>query len=97
MQANADEPLRLGDIAQAAGVPVRTLLEAFRRARDCSPMQYLRDMRLDVAQRRLREPQAGTTVSAVAMDCGFAHLARFSQSYRARFGESPSETLRRAG
>lgn len=97
MQAHADEPLRLGDIAQAAGVPVRTLLDAFRRARDCSPMQYLRDMRLDVAQRRLREPQADTTVSAVALDCGFAHLGRFSQSYRARFGESPSDTLRRAG
>ena len=95
MQAHADEPLRLADIAQAAEVPTRTLLDAFRRFRDCSPMQYLREMRLDVAHRRLSDPDAGTTVAAVAMDCGFVHLGRFAQSYRERFGHAPSATLQR--
>lgn len=95
MQAHADEPLRLADIALAADVPTRTLLDAFRRFRDCSPMQYLREMRLDVAHRRLSDPDADTTVAGVAMDCGFVHLGRFAQSYRARFGQAPSTTLQR--
>src|SRR6218665_1228298 len=46
LHAHAEEPLRLADIAGAAGVSVRTLLDAFRRVRGCSPMQTLRDLRL---------------------------------------------------
>ncbi len=38
----------------------------------------------------------GTTVTMVALDCGLAHLGRFSQEYSRKFGEAPSETLRRA-
>ncbi|RCW68765.1 AraC family transcriptional regulator [Pseudorhodoferax soli] len=97
MREYADEPLRMADIAGAAGVPVRTLQEAFQQARDCSPMQYLRALRLDVAHRRLREPQAHATVATVALDCGFTHLGRFAQAYAQRFGEAPSATLRGRG
>ncbi|HEX2431520.1 MAG TPA: helix-turn-helix domain-containing protein, partial [Aestuariivirgaceae bacterium] len=38
----------------------------------------------------------GDTATAIAYDCGFGHLGEFAQSYRLRFGESPSETLRRS-
>lgn len=97
MEAHAAEALRLADIAAAAGVSVRTLLDAFHRVRDESPMQTLRDLRLERARQRLRAGEDGITVAAVALDCGFAHLSRFAQAYRARFGESPSDTLRAAG
>jgi transcriptional regulator GlxA family with amidase domain len=30
------------------------------------------------------------------LSCGFLHLSRFAQYYRAAFNEHPSETLRRA-
>lgn len=93
MQAHADQPLRLADIATAANVPSRTLLSAFQRFRDCSPMQYLRKVRLQLAHERLQHPGCGTSVASVAMDCGFLHLGRFAQAYREQFGESPSATL----
>jgi transcriptional regulator GlxA family with amidase domain len=35
-----------------------------------------------------------TTVSSVALACGFAHLGRFSATYASKFGEAPSVTLR---
>lgn len=96
MQAHVEEAMCLADIARAAEAPVRTLLDAFKRCRDYTPMQYLKEVRLELAHRRLRRPDASTRVSAVALDCGFAHLGRFSQAYSRRFGEAPSVTLQKS-
>ena len=94
MRANATSPITLDQIAASAGVPVRTLLDGFRRFRDTSPMRQLRDVRLDLAREQLS--QGGEDgVAAVAMGCGFGHLGRFAQGYAARFAEWPSETLAR--
>ena len=87
------EPLSLADIADAAGVPTRTLLDSFRRFRDTSPIRYLRDVRLDAARDALRGGAAVTAAQA-AMDAGIMHLGRFSQDYHDRFGERPSDTIR---
>lgn len=90
-----DQPITLTDIAEAARAPVRTLLHNFRRFCGVSPMIYLRDLRLDVARRQLKSPAAASaTVAGIAMESGFSHLGRFSQSYHARFGEHPSQTRR---
>jgi AraC-like DNA-binding protein len=35
------------------------------------------------------------SVTEVALDHGFLHLGRFSEAYRKRFGELPSQTWRR--
>ncbi|MEV6902279.1 helix-turn-helix domain-containing protein [Amycolatopsis sp. NPDC051372] len=53
----------------------------------------LRDIRLGRAHRALLG--ADRTVAEIASSCGFTHLSRFAQEYRARFGELPSETARR--
>ena len=84
------------EIARAADVPIRTLLNSFRQFRETSPMRYLRDLRLERAHAMLRRGEPHATVASVALDVGFAHLGRFSQDYAARFGERPSETLGRA-
>ena len=94
--ANADRPLCLEEIARAADVPGRTLLNSFRRFRQTSPMRYLRDLRLERARARLGRAEIGTTVASIALEMGFAHLGRFSQDYAARFGEKPSQTLERS-
>ncbi|MBP0491179.1 AraC family transcriptional regulator [Pararoseomonas indoligenes] len=93
LQARATEPLTLADIATAAGVPERTLHEAFRRHLGTTPLRHLRDLRLDRARARLRAGGEGVTEAALAV--GFTHLSRFAGDYVARFGERPSETLRR--
>lgn len=87
--------LRLEDIAVAADVPVRTLLDAFRQFRGQSPMRMLRDVRLDVAREQLLST-ACLSVTETAMDAGFGHLGRFAHDYRVRFGETPSQTMLRA-
>jgi transcriptional regulator GlxA family with amidase domain len=69
---------------------------AFRAAGEPSPRAALWSIRLEAANLRLTAPDEAASVSAVALDCGFTHLGRFAIAYRARFGETPSATLRRA-
>ncbi|VWC59284.1 AraC family transcriptional regulator [Burkholderia lata] len=93
---HACEPITLADIALAAGVPVRTLLDGFQRFSHGSPMQLVRERRLERARDRLLQARDAERVADVALDCGFANLGRFAILYRETFGESPSDTLRRA-
>lgn len=96
IRAHAGEPLTLSDISAAAGVSVRALSEGFRNARQTTPMAWLREQRLIAARAALREAGPQDTVAAVATRWGFGHLGRFAIDYRRRFGEAPSETLRRS-
>ncbi len=89
------DPLTVGDIAEAVGVSTRRLQDAFRLTRGQTPWEHLTTIRLENARARLLAG-AGPSVTAIAFDCGFSHLGRFSQTYRATFGERPSATLARA-
>jgi len=84
----------LDNIAMAAGVPVRTLLDSFRRFRSTTPMQYVRDQRLDHARSLLEMRDTSDSITSIALNVGFTHLGRFFSFYRIRFGERPIDTLR---
>lgn len=86
----------ISDLVAAAGVSARSLYGGFRRWRNSTPMSYLRRVRLDLARKELqRIAREGGKITEIAGNCGYEHLSRFSKDYRARFGESPSETLRK--
>ncbi|MCQ4084038.1 AraC family transcriptional regulator [Streptomyces sp. RB6PN25] len=96
IEAHAAEPLTVEDIAEAVGVSVRALQEGFRRHVDTTPLRYLRDVRLARVRADLSASDPGsTTITDIACRWGFFHAGRFSIAYRERFGESPSQTLRR--
>ncbi|HEV7188884.1 MAG TPA: helix-turn-helix transcriptional regulator [Blastococcus sp.] len=96
IDAHADQPLTVADIARATGIGPRALQEAFRRHRGTTPTAYLRDARLERAHRELQaaDPALGATVAAIAARWGFAHRGRFATAYRDAFGRSPQQTLR---
>ncbi|PYE25584.1 AraC family transcriptional regulator [Paraburkholderia silvatlantica] len=94
MIASLGSPMQLADLAEAAGVPVRTLCDGFMRFRQTSPMQYLRQVRLERARETILATSAEVRIAHIALDCGFTHFGRFAQSYKERFGESPSQTGR---
>jgi AraC-like DNA-binding protein len=96
IRANAQLTLSLGDICIAAGVPSRTLQHTFRRKRGYSPMQFLRQLRMERAYEDLSRAENPATVTEVATRWGFLHFGRFAGDYQARFGEKPSETLLRS-
>jgi len=94
-----DDPARawtVGALASAVFTSVRSLQEGFRRTLDTTPMAYLRKLRLERAREDLLAADPDDrTVTEVAARWGFLHLSRFASAYAGRFGELPSETLRR--
>ncbi|MDR5806609.1 anthranilate 1,2-dioxygenase regulatory protein AndR [Caballeronia sp. LZ001] len=97
IRTHAGDALQLEDIASAAGVSARTLRERFQAVRGVSPMQFVRDVRMQQARDALLAAGPQARVADIALACGFFHLGRFSIAYAKTFGEMPSETLRRRG
>ncbi|WP_125100172.1 AraC family transcriptional regulator [Leucobacter chromiireducens] len=84
------------DIAATLGVPLRTLQSHVRAVRGTTPSALLRDAQLRHARVLLTGADPlRDTVTSIALRAGFTHLGRFAAEYRRRFGESPTDTLRR--
>jgi AraC-like DNA-binding protein len=96
IEEHAADPIGPVEIAAAAGLSPRGLQAAFSRALGTTPSDLLRGTRLEQARAELVAADPGlTSVARVARRWGFAHLGRFAAAYRTRFGELPSDTLRR--
>ncbi|RKP49772.1 AraC family transcriptional regulator [Pararobbsia silviterrae] len=96
IQDNARENLTLDDIERAAGVSRFKLFDGFREQFGQSPMAYLKKFRLEAVRREMLADRSERNISAIAMGWGLTHLGRFSSEYKKLFGETPSETLKRA-
>lgn len=95
MADHAAELPPMTEVARAAGASLRTLTSAFKKFRGYAPSQFLREQRLQGVRRDLQCAGVGQTVSSVAYVWGYINLGEFARAYRARFGELPSETIRR--
>lgn len=94
MEARLCAPITLEDLARAAGTSVRTLNQLCHRHHGVTPMDLLRNLRLDAVHARLRlQPDLGITETALAF--GFGHPGRFAQYYQERFDELPRQTQAR--
>ena len=96
LDANLDRAVSLAELCHITNTTARTIQYAFRDLYGVAPLAYHRMQRLNAVQQVLRRRWPGeTSVTEVALGHGFWHLGRFSQAYKARFDESPSETLAR--
>lgn len=93
--AHIAEPITLEEIVAAAGAPARSLQIAFQKFRGTTPMNFLRERRLELVRNRLLDPTVDIAVGAVLREFGLGHAGRFSAAYKQRFGETPSETRAR--
>lgn len=96
MCQHAEDELSISAIAETLGVGLRSLQIAFAEHYGIPPRDMLTRLRLERARAALMAAPAGARVTAIALEAGFTHLSRFSQSYRLIYGELPVETLRRA-
>jgi transcriptional regulator GlxA family with amidase domain len=95
MRANVGRGWNVPDLASVAGVSGRTLQRQFRIFLGKAPRAALREIRFERARRELLRGLPDAKVMNVALRCGFAHCGRFSVEYRRRYGETPSQTLKR--
>jgi AraC family transcriptional regulator, ethanolamine operon transcriptional activator len=84
------------DIAAAAGVTIRTLHNAMTAVKGMSLQKFVMLNRLWAVRAALVRASPEDLIKTIALDHGFWHLGRFSRTYRAFFGESPSDAARRA-
>jgi methylphosphotriester-DNA--protein-cysteine methyltransferase len=96
LEERPEEMLSLSGICATIGVAQRTLNLACLEFLGEGPVRYARNRRLDLVRAELlASDPADSPVTTSAMRYGFWELGRFAQAYRLRFGERPSDTLRR--
>lgn len=76
-------------VARAAGVSASHLDRLWREQWGRTPFEHWEGRRVRFARRKLENTTA--RIKEVALDLGFAHLAHFSNWFRARAGASPRE------
>jgi AraC-like DNA-binding protein len=86
--------LTVTELCTVTGVSERTLQYAFGQIYDLSPQNYLKNYRLERARNLLQNGDANRVADA-ARACGIHHQQRFAQYFKAMYGESPSEVLKR--
>jgi AraC-like DNA-binding protein len=97
MEANHHRPIGVTDIAVSVGISVRQLQAICQDQWGLTPTRLLRGMRLDHARAALTMTQLGPgAVTDVARAAGYFHMSRFAAHYRQRFGETPTQTLKRS-
>jgi transcriptional regulator GlxA family with amidase domain len=93
MEETVEQPLSLVRLAKRAGVSARHLQTLFQDSVGVAPHVHYLALRLNAARRKVIETAA--TFADIAAATGFNSASAFSRSYRAQFGESPSESRRR--
>ncbi|URK86411.1 AraC family transcriptional regulator (plasmid) [Rhizobium sp. RCAM05350] len=92
MNSNISRPITMQMVAEVAGVSIRSLETGFRAFKQTTPAAYLRMMRMRAVRQELLDPLSQQSVSEICLKWGFFHFGRFSATYRAFYGENPSDT-----
>jgi AraC-like DNA-binding protein len=88
IEANLGGPVRLEDVARAAGLTRMHFAAQFRAATGVRPHDYLLHRRVERAKLLLMRVEA--TVVDIALEVGFQSQAHFSTVFKRLVGDSPS-------
>jgi AraC-like DNA-binding protein len=94
IRSHLEEPLDLARLEGWAHTSRRSLQVVFQDRLGCTPMQWVRQERLNLALQRLQHPAPHDTVASIASACGYSSPSRFSADFRRQFRFPPSALLR---
>jgi transcriptional regulator GlxA family with amidase domain len=87
MELHVTNPISITGLAEQLGVSLKALERVFQAEFKTSPAAFYKKIRLDIAQRMLRETRK--PIMNIALDCGFGDVSYFGRTFRAAFGMSP--------
>jgi transcriptional regulator GlxA family with amidase domain len=96
IEDNFNQAVTIELLAAVTGASARSIFSSFQKWRGYSPIAFLRSVRLRQAHNLLMAADATTSVTSVALACGFRSLGHFARDYSTIFGELPSATLQKA-
>lgn len=84
--AHLDRPLTLSDLAERAGMSVRSFSRHHLAATGRTPARAVEDLRLEAARRMLEE---GRPIGRIVARCGFGSEETLRRAFQRRFGVAP--------
>ena len=91
LAAQLENPPSILELTQQVGLCERTLRRGFRELFDTTVMGYLTSLRMEQAERYLREGEL--SISEVANLVGYSHLSHFCTAFKRQFGIIPSQCM----
>lgn len=85
---HTSEPILYSDVALLVGVHPVHLAREFKRYFGCTPGDYVRRLRVERAARLLIT--TASPLAEIALDCGFAHQAHFTRTFKKQMGLTPA-------
>ena len=82
-----DDNLTVEEAASVCNFSASHFSKMFRQLTGTSFTQYLKNYRLEIASKKLKEKSM--TVSRVALECGFNNLSYFTRAFRQKYGVAP--------
>ena len=84
-----EEDWSLEGMAEECGLSRTRFADHCKKLTNMAPRQYLQHLRLEQASRLLQDPRK-TSVTEIALSCGFNSSQYFSNAFKRRYGHSPS-------
>jgi len=92
LRANFAKPLRIEELATTARMGVSTLHHQFRALTAMSPLQYQKQLRLQMARQRML--MDGIDATSAAYEVGYESVSQFNREYSRFFGQPPMRDIK---
>lgn len=87
IQAHIGEEVSLAQVAQSANISKSECLRCFRNVIGCTPIQYLKQIRVQKAAELLQSTEL--KICDIGMICGFQEMSYFAKTFKALKGCTP--------
>ncbi|KHF75662.1 XylSArg41Pro [Acinetobacter sp. neg1] len=91
---NLHQAISLATLSQYCEVSIRSLQKGFSQYLQQTPVEYIREQRLERVHSALQQAVEHQTVTDILLDHGIQSFGHFSTLYKKRFGCLPSHTLK---
>jgi AraC family transcriptional regulator len=93
IEEQMEQPLRIDDLANAAGLSAMQFARQFKISTSKTPHQYLIEARVARARTLL---QGRTSIAQIAFECGFSHQEHLTRTFGRQLGVTPAAYRRNA-